>query len=78
MITGKSVCGNVEITCNGKFEFTTVKMNEAWAQAASAAELQAKTLEALQDITRQIMGLTESKMKELTQGINIPGLKLPF
>ena len=77
-IIGQSSCGNVVITCNGKFEFTNVEVKPEWGNGATAEEIQTKTLEALQDITNQIMGITESKMKELTQGINIPGLKLPF
>jgi nucleoid-associated protein EbfC len=75
-VTGKSKNGKVSVTCNGKFEFTNVVI--APDAVGNAAELQVWVLEALQDATTQILGITEGKMKELTAGINIPGLKLPF
>lgn len=76
-LTGKSSDGLVTITCTGKFEFTGVSVDPA-AMNGDASAMEARISEALQDVTNQIMSITEGKMKELTAGINIPGLKLPF
>jgi nucleoid-associated protein EbfC len=72
-IVGKSSCGKVQISCTGKFE----EWNVTGLEGVEPAEANAKVQEALEDLTKQIMEQTQSRMGELTKGLNIPGLKLP-
>jgi nucleoid-associated protein EbfC len=70
---GKSADGSVTISCTGKFENWEV----SGLEKVAPAEANAKNQEALESLTQSIMSQTQSKMGELTKGLNIPGLKLP-
>ena len=72
-MTGKSSCGKVSISCSGKFENWEV----SGLESVEPADANAKTQEALENLTSQIMEQTQSRMGELTKGLNIPGMKLP-
>ena len=66
----------VVITCNGKFEFLSVKINpEACENREMLEDL---LLAALKDLSGKVSGTMEEKMSSVTAGLNIPGLKLPF
>jgi len=70
---GQSTDGSVSISCTGKFENWEV----SGLEKVAPAEANAKNKEALENLTQSIMSQTQSKMGELTKGLNIPGLKLP-
>ena len=75
-VTGTAGGDKVKVVCTGKFEFKSVHIDPS--VAGDAAMLEDLMLTALKDASDQIMKLTQDKMKALTAGINIPGLKLPF
>jgi DNA-binding YbaB/EbfC family protein len=72
---GQSADGKVTISCNGKFENWQVQVDPSLNDAAT---IQANVQQALEQLTQRIMSKTQDKMSALTQGLNIPGLKLPF
>jgi nucleoid-associated protein EbfC len=75
---GQSKDGLVTVTCNGKFENWKVTISPELAKAGDATKLQNDMQEALQDLSEQVAKKTQDKMSAITQGLNIPGLKLPF
>ena len=72
---GQSADAKVTVSCNGKFEGWNVKID---ASLNDAATIQSGVQQALEQLTERIMSKTQDKMSALTQGLNIPGLKLPF
>lgn len=73
--TGTAGGGAVSITCNGKYEFTAVKIKE---DALSDRDmLEDLVLAALKDASSKVTETMEQKMSKITAGLNIPGLKLP-
>lgn len=74
--TGSAGSGAVSITCNGKYEFKSVKFGDV--DASDKEMLEDLVLAALQDLSKKVSETMESKISGVTQGLNIPGLKLPF
>jgi DNA-binding YbaB/EbfC family protein len=73
--TGTAGGGAVTITCNGKYEFTAVKINED--ALGDRDMLEDLVLAALKDASSKVTDTMEQKMAKITAGLNIPGLKLP-
>jgi DNA-binding YbaB/EbfC family protein len=73
--TGTAGGGAVTVTCNGKYEFTAVKIKEE--ALADLAMLEDLMLAALKDVSTKVTNTMEEKMSGITAGLNIPGLKLP-
>lgn len=73
--TGTAGGGAVSVTCNGKYEFTEVKISPD--AAADAEMLEDLLLAALKDATGKVSKTMEEKMSDVTAGMNIPGMKLP-
>ncbi len=72
---GTSGGGAVTVTCNGKYEFISVKLKD---EAVGDREmLEDLVLAALQDATDKVSDAMEKKMGAVTAGLNIPGLNLP-
>ncbi len=76
-LVGKAGGGAIEIKANAKLQFSGVTISPD-AAAGDAGMLEDLMLTALQDLTRQSEQITEEKMKSVTGGVNIPGIKLPF
>lgn len=76
IITGTAGGGAVTVTCNGKLEFTQVKISPE--AAGDPAMLEDLVLAAIQDATKKVNDITQEKMSSITNGLNIPGFKLPF
>jgi len=73
--TGTAGGGAVTITCNGKYEFISVKIKED--AMADRDMLEDLVLAALQDASNKVTETMEQKMSKITAGLNIPGFKLP-
>lgn len=71
-IVGTAGGGSVTVTCNGKSEFTQVKI--APEAAGDAGLLEDLVLAALQDASKKVAETAESKLSAVTAGLNIPGL----
>ena len=73
--TGTAGGGAVTVTCNGKYEFTSVKISpEVMGDKDMLEDLM---LAALKDVSNKVTDTMEQKMSKITAGLNIPGLKLP-
>jgi hypothetical protein len=73
--TGSAGGGSVTITCNGKYEFKKVSINE---DAMGDREmLEDMMLAAIKDATSKVTKTMEEKMGSVTAGLNIPGMNLP-
>jgi nucleoid-associated protein EbfC len=66
---GKSADGTISIKCTGKFE--------GWLVSGLTPEQNEQVKQALEALAGEIMEQTQSRMGDLTKGLNIPGLKLP-
>jgi len=73
--TGTAGGGAVSVTCNGKYEFSAVKISPD--AAADPEMLEDLMLAALKDASSKVSKAMEEKMSAVTAGMNIPGLKLP-
>lgn len=75
-ITGESAGGAVKVICDGQGKFKSIKLD------ASALSIDADTAETLEDVITvavkqandKASAEMESKMKQATGGLNIPGL----
>jgi nucleoid-associated protein EbfC len=75
IVVGEDSKKRVQVKFNGKFEPLGVT---CLVDSLSKEEVEEAFMGALNDAMQQIMRVTETEMQELTKGINIPGLKLPF
>lgn len=73
--TGTAGGGAVTVTCNGKYEFLSVKIKED--AMTDRDMLEDLVLAALQDASNKVTETMEQKMAKITAGLNIPGFKLP-
>lgn len=77
--TGKAGDNSVQVVCNGKYEFISVKIApELVADSDLREMLEDLMLTALKDVSKTVTTSMEDKMSSVTSGLNIPGLKLPF
>ncbi len=75
-ITGESAGGAVKVVCDGQGKFKSIKLN------AEALSISTDTAEELEDVITVAINQAsdkaskemESKMKQATGGLNIPGL----
>lgn len=67
--------GSIKVTANGKHQYQSIVVApEALEDKAMLEDL---ILTALNDLTANINRTTEEKMKGLSDGLNLPGIKLP-
>lgn len=75
-ITGEAAGGAVKVTCDGQGKFKSIKLD------AEALSISSETAEELEDVITVAINQAsekaskemESKMKQATGGLNIPGL----
>jgi DNA-binding YbaB/EbfC family protein len=78
-LEGVSGAGLVRVTLSGKGALKSVKIDPKLADPAEVEMLEDLILAAHADARRQLDELTESEMKNVTGGLNLPpGMKLPF
>lgn len=69
--TGTAGGGAVTVTCNGKYEFLSVKLNdEAMGDREMLEDL---ILAAIKDASNKVSSKMEEKMSGVTAGLNLPG-----
>lgn len=81
-ITGEAANGAVVVTCNGQGKFVSIKLKAEAINPENPSSVDADTIEMLEDIITSAINQAsdkaakgmEAKMKEVTGGINIPGL----
>jgi len=76
-VEGQSGAGLVKVTVNGKFEARAVKIDPSLMKPEETEILEDLILAAFQDAKSKAEGAVQSKMQELTGGLQLPpGLKL--
>jgi DNA-binding YbaB/EbfC family protein len=78
-VTGTSGGGMVQVTLTGKGEARKVKVDPSLVAAGEIEVLEDLLLAAFNDARAKLEAETQSKLAELTGGLQLPpGLKLPF
>jgi DNA-binding YbaB/EbfC family protein len=73
-VAGSAGGGMVQVTVNGKFNLTAVKVEPAVINAAEKEMLEDLILAAVNDGMRKARDMVSSEMTKITGGFKIPGL----
>lgn len=77
-VTGISGGGMVKVTLNGKFEMKRLELDKSLINAEESDILEDLITAAHNDAKNKVEAMMSDGMKNVTGGMNIPGLKLPF
>ena len=77
-VEGASGAGMVKVTVNGKFETKKISIDKSLLVPDELDILEDLIVAAMNDAHTKAEKLMEDGMKEVTGGINLGGLKLPF
>ena len=77
-VEGSSGGGMVKVTLNGKFEMKKLEIDKSLVVADEADILEDLIVAAHNDAKNKVEAMMSDGMKNVTGGMNIPGLKLPF
>lgn len=77
-VTGVSGGGLVKITMNGGFETKKVEIDQSLMVAEEVDILEDLLLAAANDAKEKVNAMMSEGMKDVTGGLNLGGLKLPF
>ena len=77
-VTGSSGGGMVKVTLNGKFEAKKVEIDKSLVNPEETDILEDLLLAAFNDAHGKVDAMMSDGMKDITGGLNLGGLKLPF
>ena len=77
-VEGSSGAGMVKVTMNGKFETKKINIDKSLMVADECDILEDLLVAALNDAYSKADKMKEDSLKEITGGLNIGGMKLPF
>ena len=77
-VEGSSGGGMVKVTLNGKFEMKKLEIDKSLVVADEADILEDLIVAAHNDAKNKVEAMMSDSMKNVTGGMNIPGLKLPL
>lgn len=77
-VTGSSGGGMVKVTLNGKFEAQKVEIDKSLVNPEETDILEDLLLAAFNDARGKVDAMMSDGMKDITGGLNLGGLKLPF
>ena len=77
-VTGSSGGGMVKVTLNGKFEAKKVEIDKSLGNPEETDILEDLLLAAFNDAQGKVDAMMSDGMKDITGGLNLGGLKLPF
>ena len=77
-VTGSSGGGMVKVTLNGKFEAKNVEIDKSLVNPEETDILEDLLLAAFNDAQGKVDAMMSDGMKDITGGLNLGGLKLPF
>ncbi|HLD95862.1 MAG TPA: YbaB/EbfC family nucleoid-associated protein [Alphaproteobacteria bacterium] len=75
---GASGGGVVQVTISGTHDMKKIKIEPSLCDPKEVEVLEDLILAAYQDAKNKLEAITASEMKQISGGLNIPGLKLPF
>lgn len=76
-VEGQSGGGLVKIVMNGKHEIRSINIDDSLV-GDDKDMLEDLVAAAVNDATHKVEAETASRMGSVTQGMNIPGMKMPF
>ena len=74
VLTASSGAGMVTVTCNGRQELLSVKIDKTLLDDSDSSMLEDLVLTAVNDALKQSRDLMGDEMRALTGGISIPGI----
>ena len=77
-VEGLSGGGMVKVTLNGKFEMKKLEIDKSLVVAEEADILEDLIVAAHNDAKNKVEAMMNDSMKNVTGGMNMAGLKLPF
>lgn len=77
-VTGQAGGGMVEVTVTGKQVVKKVRIDPSVVVASDVEMLEDLVTAATNDALKKMQEMTQTRMAQLTGGLNIPGLNLPF
>ncbi len=77
-VTGSSGGGMVKVTLNGKLEAKKVEIDKSLVNPEETDILEDLLLAAFNDAQGKVDAMMSDGMKDITGGLNLGGLKLPF
>ena len=77
-VEGSSGGGMVKVTLNGKLEMKKLEIDKSLVVADETDILEDLIVAAHNDAKNKVEAMMSDSMKNVTGGMNIPGLKLPF
>lgn len=77
-VIGTSGGGMVKVTLNGKFEALKVEIDKSLVNPDETDILEDLLLTAINDAQKKVDTMMNDGMKDITGGLNLGGLKLPF
>lgn len=77
-VEGSAGGGMVTVVCNGKHEVKSIVIDPEVVDPKEAEMLQDLIVAALNQARQKVSEMQSARMSELTGGLNIPGLSLPF
>ena len=77
-VEGSSGAGMVKVIMNGKFETKKINIDKSLLIAEESDILEDLIVAAMNDARTKADKLMEDGMKEVTGGLNLGGMKLPF
>ncbi|MBF0191168.1 MAG: YbaB/EbfC family nucleoid-associated protein [Magnetococcales bacterium] len=78
VLTGHAGGGMVQVVINGKQEVLRVRIDPSVVSGEEIEMLEDLVAAAFNDAQRKVQEATRDSMAQLTGGIKIPGLSLPF
>ena len=77
-VTGSSGGGMVKITLNGKFTAKKIEIDDSLINLEEKDILEDLIIAAFNDAQSKVDAMMSDGMKDVTGGLNLGGLKLPF
>ncbi len=77
-VEGTSGGGMIKLVLNGKFEMKSIKIDPSLVVADEADILEDLIMAAYNDAKSKVDAKMQSSMADMTGGLNLGGLKLPF
>ncbi|MBF0165877.1 MAG: YbaB/EbfC family nucleoid-associated protein [Magnetococcales bacterium] len=78
VLTGHAGGGMVQVVMNGKQEVMRVRIDPSVVDVEEIEMLEDLVAAAINDAQRKVQDVTRDSMAQLTGGLKIPGLNLPF
>ncbi len=77
-VSGASGGGVVQVTIQGTHDMKKITIDPSLCDPKEVEVLEDLITAAYQDAKNKLEALTSAEMKQVSGGLNIPGLKLPF